>query len=67
MLVSHEIAAQPVVTTARPSAPASAAVPQRTDELSELFNPVVSSSPDDHLPSAGITQTDLDRLFRGAV
>lgn len=35
-------------------------------ELTDLFTPVASSSPDDQLPSAGITQADLDRMFGGA-
>jgi hypothetical protein len=32
------------------------------DEIRELFAPV-AVTPDDSLPSAGITQADLDRLF----
>lgn len=59
MLVSHGVR---VPTPALSIVPAGSAAPS-ADELNHLFSPVASESPDDHLPSAGITQADLDRLF----
>lgn len=47
--------ASPVVTVATES----------VSEMDELFTPV-AVTPDESLPSAGITQDDLDKLF-GAV
>ncbi len=50
-------------TTAMPAAAAAAApVEASTDEMSDLFAPVAVTV-DEALPSAGITQSDLDRLF----
>jgi len=34
-------------------------------EVSALFMPAQTASPDDQLPAANITQADLDRLFGG--
>lgn len=55
-MLTHEV---------RVPAPASAPALDAADEISELFAPV-AVTPDEGLPSAGITQGDLDRLF-GAI
>ncbi len=64
MLISHE-ARGVVADSSRAAVVATPAPATHVDEMTELFHPVVSSNPDDHLPSAGITQSDLDRLFGG--
>ncbi|HRC58235.1 MAG TPA: hypothetical protein PKU97_20065 [Kofleriaceae bacterium] len=43
---------------------ASTATPE-LGELAELLRPLVPAPRDGHLPSSGITQDDLDRLFGG--
>lgn len=48
-----------------PAAPASAALLTGQDELAALLAPLAAAKPADELPSAGITQADLDRLFGG--
>ncbi len=63
MLISHE--RQGAVMEAPQGVVAAPSVPTHVDEMSALFDPVVSPDADDHLPAAGITQSDLDRLFGG--
>jgi hypothetical protein len=52
-----------------PAAPAAAVAPAGAftghDELAALLAPLAAARPADELPSAGITQADLDRLFGG--
>ena len=65
MLISHE-GRGTVVDPSRVAVDSPPAAAAHVDEMTDLFHPVVSSNADDHLPSAGITQSDLDRLFGGA-
>ncbi len=61
--LSHERAAGPSPMANAERSPDGPAL--ELQELAELLRPLAAPSPSGELPSSGITQHDLDRLFSG--